>query len=649
MPRPVKRRLCALLAACVLICAGEAAEAARRAPPPRAAPGSLFERQSLGFDATTIHRIHAGALSLPERLAELVREHGAALAATGAVLLLLLLVAVGYARFVRPRLAARLERAVQPAAAARAAFAGSAFAAMAQVFAAALLPAALWALHALVSDVSGSDDPVLSFVGDVLVAWTWFAIAVALLRELLLRPLLPVAAEHGRYLYRAGRLLFGYAVLGTVAIQAAWTFEVPGDVIALGYAIFELTLIALVAVILSRRRAVMALFPDVPNRLYRGFVATLDHVYFVALGVTLLTALLAWAGYVRLAHFVWIRTWALAALFLFAVFAHHALRVGIRRWIPPDAHPRESAESFYRSSTRLLDYAVVIAVVIAALDLSGLRAPLTAFFATPLMTIEERPLSVLTLVQGVAIVAAFIFVAGLLRDYLEYRIYPALGLDEGVAHAIDTSLVYIVSIIGVLAALQAVGLGIGSITVFAGALGIGVGFGLQGLAGNLASGLVLIFSRALRRGDWVKVGDTVGVIQEVGIRATRVRSRDAIEFLVPNADFVAGTIVNWTHTSPYVRVHVPLGVAYQADPNRVREILERVAAETPHVERAPAPEVWLVKFAATTIELELLVWIHMKQIDEHKVKSDLYFAIYRELTAAGIEFSSPQDVLLRKP
>jgi len=98
-----------------------------------------------------------------------------------------------------------------------------------------------------------------------------------------------------------------------------------------------------------------------------------------------------------------------------------------------------------------------------------------------------------------------------------------------------------------------------------------------------------------------------------------------------------------------VRVHVPLGVAYQADPNRVREILERVAAETPHVERAPAPEVWLVKFAATTIELELLVWIHMKQIDEHKVKSDLYFAIYRELTAAGIEFSSPQDVLLRKP
>jgi len=624
-----------------LLCAADAALAARRPPVQRVAPGSLFEREPLGFDASTFQHIAGGARALPERVPELVRDRLVTLAAGGATLLVLLIVALGYSRLVTPRLAAKLERTAS-------ATMRPAFAAAAHVFAAALLPATLWALHALVSDLSGSDDPLLSFVGDVLVAWTWFAIATALLHELLLRPLLPVPAAHGRYLYGAARAVLAYGVVGVLALQAAWTAELPSDVIALGYTAFELSLIALFAVILARRRAVMALFPDVPNRLYRGFVATLDRMYFVALGVTLVTALLACAGYVRLAHFVWIRTWALAALFLFAVFAHHALRVGIRRWIPHDAHPRESAESFYRSSTRLIDYVVVLAVVVAALELSGLRAPLTALVATPLMTVDERPLSVLTIVQGVAIVAAFVFVAGLLRDYLEYRVYPALGLDEGVAHAIDTSLVYVVSIIGVLAALQAVGLGIGSITVFAGALGIGVGFGLQGLAGNLASGLVLIFSRALRKGDWVKVGDTVGVIQEVGIRATRLRSRDAIEFLVPNADFVGGTIVNWTHTSPFVRVHVPVGVAYQADPDRVRQILERVASETPNVERAPAPEVWLVKYAANTIELELLVWIHMKQVSENKVKSDLYFAMFREFTAAGIEFSSPQDVQLRK-
>src|SRR5207249_6264333 len=200
------------------------------------------------------------------------------------------------------------------------------------------------------------------------------------------------------------------------------------------------------------------------------------------------------------------------------------------------------------------------------------------------------------------IVAAFIFAARLVRDYLEDRIYPALAIDEGVAHAIDTSIVYSLSTIGVLAALEAVGLGLGSITVFAGALGIGIGFGLQTLASNLASGIVLIFSRALRKGDWVKVGDTVGVIQEVGVRGTRLRSEDAIEYLVPNSEFVAGTIVNWTHSSPYVRVHVPVGVSYRSNPDEVREILERIASQTPHVEAAPRPEVRFSKFAESSID-----------------------------------------------
>ena len=645
MPR-VKRQLFALLL--VLACFAGSADAARRSPPPHAAPGSVFERQPLGFDANTAQRIVAGARSLPERLAEAVRDRGGALGLTAAVCLLLAAAGVAYALVGQRWLAGRLERMLEAPAEPGAPRRARTLEALAQVFAAALLPVTLWALHRLAADFTGSDDPLFEFVGTLLVAWAWFAIAVVLLRELLVRPLLPVPAEHGRYLYARGRWLLAYGVLGAVGLQAAWTFGLPDDVIALVHAIFELSLIALLGLYLARRRAVMALFPDVPNRIYRRFVATLDRVYFVALGVTLLTALLAWAGYVRLAQFVWIRTWAIVALFLLAVFVHHALRVGIRRWIPADVEPRESAESFYRSSTRLLDYVGVIAVALLVLDVSGVRAPLIGLFATPLSTINEHPLSILTLIQGVVIVAAFFFAAGLLRDYLEYRVYPALGVDEGVAHAIDTSLVYTVSIVGVLAALQAVGLGVGSITVFAGALGIGVGFGLQSLAGNLASGLVLIFSRALRKGDWVKVGDTIGVIQEVGIRATRIRSRDAVDYLVPNADFVAGTIVNWTHTSPYVRIHVPVGVAYQADPDRVREILARVATGTRHVERAPAPEVWLVKFSANTVDFELLVWIHMKQVSEQQIRSDLNFAIFRAFAAAGIEFSSPQDVALQK-
>src|SRR5438309_1514725 len=176
MRRHLKQQVFALLLALVLLGGGSSVDGARRAPAPRAAPGSLFERQPLGFDGTTVQRIVTGVRSLPERLPELMRERGGALGVIGAISLLFLIV------------------------------------------------------------------------------------------------------------------VLAYGVFGALVLQAAWTFEVPSDVISLAYAVFELSLIALLGVYLARRRAVMALFPDVPNRIYRRFVTALDRVYFVALAVTLVTA-----------------------------------------------------------------------------------------------------------------------------------------------------------------------------------------------------------------------------------------------------------------------------------------------------------------------------------------------------------------------
>ena len=611
----------------------------------RSSGASLFDRRPMGFDGATLERTSESLRSLPRRLPDLagaLAEHGQALGVVGSAFLFVFVIAIAYA------LGARFELAWRPLLEQAPPRIAPWLVALAQIFAAALLPLGLWAIHALAVDLTGSVDAALLMFGPLLIAWAWFAIAIAVLREIVLRPLLPVPPEHGRYLYRVGRWLLAYGLLVFAALGAAQTAGAPADVVALVRSLLELSLIVLVTVSFARRRAVMALFPDVPNPLYRWFVTGLERIYFLALSLTLATALLAWSGYVTLAHFVWIRTWALVALFLVAVFVHHAVRVGLRHWILAERAPRESAESFYRSSGRLVDYVGVIAVVLIALDLSGLRAPLARFLGAPFSTVAEHPLSLLTILQAALIVGAFISAARLLRDYLEDRVYPALAIDEGVAHAIDTSIVYSLSAIGVLAALEAVGLGVGSIMVFAGALGIGLGFGLQGLASNLASGMVLIFSRALRKGDWVKVGDTIGVIQEVGVRATRLRSEDAVEYLVPNSEFVAGTIVNWTHSSPYVRIHVPVAVAYKSNPAQVREILERVAAETPRVERSPHPQVRLVKFGDSSLVFELLVWIHRKQISEDEVASDLHFAIFRALAEAGIEIPFPQrEVHLR--
>jgi potassium-dependent mechanosensitive channel len=246
------------------------------------------------------------------------------------------------------------------------------------------------------------------------------------------------------------------------------------------------------------------------------------------------------------------------------------------------------------------------------------------------------------------VVAGFFFVARPLRDYLDYRIYPVLKVEEGVAHAINTFLVYALTVVGGVAAPEAVGLGLGTLTLFAGAFGIGAGFGLQSMANNLASGLTLIFSRALRRGDWVMVGDTVGLVQEIGVRATRMRTRDDIEYLVPNSEFVNGKIMNWTRSSPQTRLHVPIGASYGADPERVREILATVARETPKVLQYPPPEVWFTGFGDSSLNFELLVWINVKADAPRRVTSDLYFAIFRAFKNAAIEVPFPQrDVHIR--
>ena len=196
-----------------------------------------------------------------------------------------------------------------------------------------------------------------------------------------------------------------------------------------------------------------------------------------------------------------------------------------------------------------------------------------------------------------------------------------------------------------LASVEAVGLGLGTITLFAGALGIRVGMGLRSMANNLTSGFTLIFARAPRKGDIVTTGDTIGIIQEVGIRATRMKTRDAVEYLVPNSEFVDGKLVNWTRSDPYTRLHVPIGVSHDADPEVVRRIMEEVAASTPHVQPAPAPEVWFVGLGDSSLNFELLIWINVKEVPPERVPSDFYFALFRAVKEAGIQIPFPQRVI----
>jgi potassium-dependent mechanosensitive channel len=138
------------------------------------------------------------------------------------------------------------------------------------------------------------------------------------------------------------------------------------------------------------------------------------------------------------------------------------------------------------------------------------------------------------------------------------------------------------------------------------------------------------------------------IIQEVGIRATRMKTPDAVEYLVPNSEFVDGKLVHWTRSDPYTRVNASIGVSYDTDPEIVRRIMEEVAAHTPNVQSAPPPEVRFAGLGDSSLNFELLIWINVQEIQPEGVRSDLYFALFRALKEAGIEIPFPQrDIRIR--
>jgi small-conductance mechanosensitive channel len=444
-------------------------------------------------------------------------------------------------------------------------------------------------------------------------------------------------------------LLLAYGIALKVATNLIAYFGAPPDVVGLIGAALHLLLIVMLAIVTVRRRAVVALFPDVPNLLYRGFVKAFTRLYPAIWALTITIALIQLVGFAALADFVWARTWLPVALFLAAVTVNHLSQRALRRSLFSGNAPRENAVALYRSLARLVRYAIVLATLASFIHLvgGGFR-PLYGLLSEPVITLGDKGVSVVVLVKAVLIVLIFGLLARLIRGYCEYRVYPPLNIDSGAANAINTLIVYVIVAIGVLASVEAVGLGLGTITLFAGALGIGIGMGLQSMANNLTSGFTLIFTRALRKGDIVTTGDTIGIIQDVGIRATRMKTFDAIEYLVPNSEFVDGKIVNWTRSDPYTRLHVPIGVSYDAAPETVRRIMEEVAASTPNVQPVPGPEVRFAGLGDSSLNFELLLWINVKEVQPERVRSDLYFGLFRALKEAGIEIPFPQrDIHIR--
>ncbi len=242
----------------------------------------------------------------------------------------------------------------------------------------------------------------------------------------------------------------------------------------------------------------------------------------------------------------------------------------------------------------------------------------------------------------IALLIAVFWISSRTKRFLFNRFLAKSGLDRSLQYAIAQIVSNVVLIVGIFIVLDNAGIHLGALTVFAGAVGVGVGFGLQNIASNFISGLVILAERPITVGDRVEVAGIAGQVQHIRARSTVIVTNDNITMIVPNTKFIDSPVTNWTYGDPRVRFRIPVGVAYGSDVNKVREALIAAAREHPAALPDPEPSVFLDKFGDSTIDFELVVWSMEMSYRPRRFKSDLNFLIDKHLRAAGIEIPNPQ-------
>src|SRR5262245_42416570 len=232
------------------------------------------------------------------------------------------------------------------------------------------------------------------------------------------------------------------------------------------------------------------------------------------------------------------------------------------------------------------------------------------------------------------------------RFALNEELYPRVQLPRGSSYALSTIVHYLIIVTGFVFALAALGIDLTRVTILAGALGVGVGIGLQNVVANFVSGLILLLERRLHVGDAVQLGNLEGRIREIGSRASTIRTWDGAEVIVPNAVLTSERVTNWTLSDALRRVNLDVGVAYTADPQRVLEILRNVATSHPKALADPAPLALCTGFGDSALKFQLRVWTRIE--DAEQFLSELAIGVHRALSAAKIEIPFPQrDVNIR--
>lgn len=270
-----------------------------------------------------------------------------------------------------------------------------------------------------------------------------------------------------------------------------------------------------------------------------------------------------------------------------------------------------------------------------------------ASLASPIISLGDQSYSIVALVLLIGLFSGLVIFARTSKTLLRTRVLRLTGMSRGAQEAVAFITNYALIFIGALVLLQLWGLDLSSLTIVASVLGVGVGLGLQGIAKEFFSGLVIIFERPVQVGDFVQVGDWQGTVERINVRSTEIRTLDQVSIIVPNSRFLDSEVVNWNHYSPVSRLKLPISVAYGSSLSAVRSALIDAAKDHPDVLAEPAPRVFFTEFGDNALNFNLLVWIAEPR-KQFLIKSDLYFRIEAILRHRQIEIPFPQrDLHLR--
>lgn len=263
----------------------------------------------------------------------------------------------------------------------------------------------------------------------------------------------------------------------------------------------------------------------------------------------------------------------------------------------------------------------------------------TDAFNRSLFKIGSSDFSLLTIFSILIYLVVLYFVSSRIRIVMLKRL---ARFQSSKVETVSLLLHYFILTVGTLIILQSAGLDLSTLTVLAGAIGIGLGFGFQNVANNFISGLIILFERPIKVGDRIELGEIMGQVMRIGLRSTTVLTNDNISIIIPNADFISDNVINWNHTDDIVRLRIPIGVSYNADPQKVVEVLEAAIKKVEGVLNDRESDVILDSFEDSSLKFFVRVWTQDFSKKPGKLKHNVNMAIWEALKKENIQIPFPQ-------